>query len=541
METVILQGSSGNDNFTNNDFSGSTAVAYEGKADDFNITLNNDGSWTVEDINTTDGNEGTDTLTNIDQIFFGYDNTRISGDSARNTIYGVSGVHEEQEDTFHSISGGDSKATNFVIDIEGTTGLGLNFDTSKLANFINDISLPDQDIENARLAANILYDVAGGAAGAIPVVGDFYSTYYAVEQTLFNYQFDLAQVEAQKQAAIDAVNNPDYNSDAWGTITQTFRDILVIEDFQIGVDNLFLPSVENVTNVGYALKTGTFNGDTGVWIEAQIGNENANLAFIVNNYNLSNTEFHDQISNLLKDVGSSTTDSNGNATTSFTGPAITTFNQIPIDVTPQTGQRSSMANTGLATYASDHIYGLELANSSFQGEDGSFELIGEFGDDFIQGNKGNDILWGGFNTVEIPTFTAFTYEDDGIDILQGGQGNDSLYGGTGDDILDGGGFIYDNNLNVTGVINDDGTDTLTGGSGNDIFVFNTLSTGIDDITDFEVLIDKIQIDQTQFGATSTSQFSYNDENGALSFDSQHFATLTNIPSNFDVTRDIELV
>ena len=536
IENII--GSQGNDTILGDDvdnhFSGGSGndildgglghdvARYQGKAEGFNRTLNDDGTWTIKDIDLSDGNEGTDTLTNIDQIHFNSDNTLQTNDSQRNTVYGVAGVHENREDTSHAISGGDAKATNFIIDIEGSTGLGLDFDTTKLANFVNDISLPDQDIENARLAANIVYDVAGGAAGAIPVLGDFLSTRYAVEQTLINYQLDLAQVEAQKQAAIDAVNNPEYNTSAWGSITQTNRDLLVIEDFQIGVDNIFLPSVETVSNVGYAIKSGTLNSDDGVWIEAQIGDENANLAFIVDNYgNKSNTEFADEITNLLK------------------GPVITTFNQTPIDVNPSSvGQVQQKG-----TYANDHIYGLELTNSTFQGTVGSFELVGEFGDDLLQGNEGNDYLWGGFNTTEIPPFTAFTYEDDGFDILQGGQGDDLLNGGSGNDFLDGGGLIYDDSINVAGVITNDGTDTLTGGSGNDTFVFNTLSTGIDTITDFEVLIDTIQIDQSQFGASSNSQFFFDDTNGALSFEDQQFATLSNYATldGFDVSRDIELV
>ena len=118
-----------------------------------------------------------------------------------------------------------------------------------------------------------------------------------------------------------------------------------------------------------------------------------------------------------------------------------------------------------------------------------------------------------------------------------------LDGGSGNDVLDGGGFNYDRNLNVTGVIVDDGADTLIGSSGNDILVFNTPKTGIDVIKDFTVLVDKIQINQNNFGATGISDFSFDQTNGALSFGSQQFATLENFADlqNFDVNRDIELV
>ncbi|MDJ0590982.1 MAG: hypothetical protein QNJ72_13450 [Pleurocapsa sp. MO_226.B13] len=311
----------------------------------------------------------------------------------------------------------------------------------------------------------------------------------------------------------------------------------MVEDFQIGVDNLFLPSVAEVANVGYAMKSGILNGRNGVFIEAQIGNENSNLVFIVDNYdNLNNTEFAEEMSNLLASSQSSNINPNtGEVTTDFSGAMIGTFNQTPIRVEPL----QSGINVQFGSNAGDHIFGEQLAGRSTPG---SFELVGGFGDDLIQGSTEDDFLNGGFNSAP-PTFSAFTYEDDGFDILQGGKGDDVLRGGSGNDTLDGGGFNYGQNIDITGVIADDGTDTLIGGSGNDIFVFNTLSTGIDTIQDFEVLIDRIQINQVEFGATDTSQFSFDNTNGALSFNDQQFATLENFDSlqDFDVNRDITLV
>jgi hypothetical protein len=57
------------------------------------------------------------------------------------------------------------------------------------------------------------------------------------------------------------------------------------------------------------------------------------------------------------------------------------------------------------------------------------------------------------------------------------------------------------------------------------------------------LSDQIRIDKAGFGATSTSQFSYNNGNGALSFNNQQFAILGNFSTltGFDVNRDIVLV
>ena len=61
-----------------------------------------------------------------------------------------------------------------------------------------------------------------------------------------------------------------------------------------------------------------------------------------------------------------------------------------------------------------------------------------------------------------------------------------------------------------------GIDTLTGGLGNDTFVFNTASdpTNIDQITDFDVVADTIQIDNAVFaglinGALEATVFASN--------------------------------
>lgn len=58
-----------------------------------------------------------------------------------------------------------------------------------------------------------------------------------------------------------------------------------------------------------------------------------------------------------------------------------------------------------------------------------------------------------------------------------------------------------------------------------------------------MLVDKIQINKDNFGATGISDFSFNQTNGALSFGSQQFVTLENFADlqKFDVNRDIQLV
>ena len=138
----------------------------------------------------------------------------------------------------------------------------------------------------------------------------------------------------------------------------------------------------------------------------------------------------------------------------------------------------------------------------------------------LRGGDGNDTLTGSqFN-----------------DVITGGSGTDNLIGGSGNDVLTGGTAQGDGTI-------DSINDSLQGGLGDDFFAFYRLAEGIDRITDFTRSSDKIKIDKSGFGATSNSQFSYNNSNGALSFNNQQFATLNNFSTitGFDVNHDIVLV
>ena len=146
------------------------------------------------------------------------------------------------------------------------------------------------------------------------------------------------------------------------------------------------------------------------------------------------------------------------------------------------------------------------------------------GSDNISGGSGNDTLYGGSGHDRL-------YGDSGNDRLYGESGNDYLYGGSGNDTLKGG----------------SGNDTLKGGLGADKFVLSdgpVYYVGIDTITDFNYAEgDKILISKSGFGgASSTSQFSYNNSTGALSFKGKHFATLqSGLGAGFIPSLDIELV
>ncbi|MGB3492731.1 MAG: Ig-like domain-containing protein [Elainellaceae cyanobacterium] len=113
------------------------------------------------------------------------------------------------------------------------------------------------------------------------------------------------------------------------------------------------------------------------------------------------------------------------------------------------------------------------------GRGGNDRLFGDGGTDTLRGGGGNDRLEGGGRRDRLEG-------QRGRDRLNGGRGIDTLLGGGGNDELIGGG----------------GNDFLTGGNGNDVFVFDSLTNGVDTITDFSPTRDQIDLR----GILSGSQF-----------------------------------
>ncbi|RCJ25446.1 hypothetical protein A6S26_16875 [Nostoc sp. ATCC 43529] len=148
------------------------------------------------------------------------------------------------------------------------------------------------------------------------------------------------------------------------------------------------------------------------------------------------------------------------------------------------------------TANNDYLVNTKQHWSMMYGDNGNDSLFGNSGNDTLLGGNDNDVLFG----------------NSGNDNLIGGNGNDALLGDSGNDALTGG----------------SGNDTLLGGAGLDVFVFNSVSEGIDLIRDFQSSDDKILIYGSSFGATSANQFSFDYSNGALSFGGQQFATLENV-------------
>lgn len=128
-------------------------------------------------------------------------------------------------------------------------------------------------------------------------------------------------------------------------------------------------------------------------------------------------------------------------------------------------------DTLIGGYGNDRLLG-NKGGDTLYGDSGDDRLVGGAGNDFLRGAAGLDKLFGG-NGSDI------LQGDYHKDELFGGRGKDTLYGGKHGDILTGGA----------------GQDVLSGGTGSDVFVFDDTS-GKDRISDYQVSIDKIQIDTT---------------------------------------------
>jgi hypothetical protein len=123
--------------------------------------------------------------------------------------------------------------------------------------------------------------------------------------------------------------------------------------------------------------------------------------------------------------------------------------------------------------------------NNIRGTNSDDHLIGTKFSDYILGEDGDDVIYGGGGRSDLRKGDFFTEGFDGFGRLNG----DAMFGGAGDDLIYG---MAGNDLLSGGL----GNDELRGGSGFDTFVFNS---GVDRINDFQIGIDKIQLDPSLLG------------------------------------------
>ena len=144
----------------------------------------------------------------------------------------------------------------------------------------------------------------------------------------------------------------------------------------------------------------------------------------------------------------------------------------------------------------DNVIGGGNGNDNIQGRDGNDSISGNAGNDTIRGENDNDTLYG----------------NSGDDTIYGGAGNDTLVGGTGLDVLygDGGADVF-GFLQMDGNIDqirdfELGTDTI-----NITNILTGCTVGVDDISDYVIVNvvnagrTDIRVDMDGTGSGSSSQ------------------------------------
>lgn len=153
------------------------------------------------------------------------------------------------------------------------------------------------------------------------------------------------------------------------------------------------------------------------------------------------------------------------------------------------------ANNSIRTGSGDdHVFAHE-GNDTVEGGNGDDELVGNWGNDVLYGGNHDDRLWG--------------MED--VDVLVGEGGNDRLDGGAANDVLNGG---SGNDL----ILGGQGNDWIATGSGADVIRWEDGHFGVDTITDFNVVSDRLSFGEdflaADVGPGSLDQYVVAATNGA---------------------------
>lgn len=165
-----------------------------------------------------------------------------------------------------------------------------------------------------------------------------------------------------------------------------------------------------------------------------------------------------------------TGDSYAALSVAFAGNDAMVFSHVADEVAGYLGNDTMQGNGG-----DDTIFGGRSIADSLDSAD---SIQGNDGNDLIFGNYGNDTIWGDSETASAGDGADVIYGGRGEDEIRGGAGNDSLYGGGGiahpadeaDFIVGGAGDDYIlGNGGDDYIIGGAGNDTVWGGLGNDAF------------------------------------------------------------------------
>ena len=429
-----LVGGSGNDQLSGG--TGVDTVVYVGSASNFQVVKNgvvqnftgygtfdiNNAHTVVTDLDTSDGNDGTDQLTDINYIVFdpGADVTPpVVAVTALGTV----------SDTTPTISGTVDDATaTVVVQLDGASYTAVN---NGDGTWVLDGSGITELGDGAYTASVTATDGAGNQGTA--------SDSFVVDSDIVNGTSgdDLIRVgyvdtdgDVVGDSGTNVIEAGDGNDKVFvGAAADTIRG-------QDGNDNLRADDGDDLLIGG----AGNDWLDGGAGADTMIGGTGNDAYYLDDAGDVVSEDSdagHDRVKSTVTHVlgthfedlwlmGTGDLDGTGNDANNFI-------------------RGSTGANTLSGLDGRDTIIGLDGADLILGG-DGNDKAKGHQANDTLDGGDGNDKLFGG--------------GDD--DSLIGGDGNDRLHGGAGNDIQLGG----DGNDRLIGGL---GADTLTGGTGNDIY------------------------------------------------------------------------
>ncbi len=387
-----------------------------------------------------DGGSGNDILdggAGNDQLFDVSGSDTLKGGAGDDYLYTVADVKGATRQLY-----GGQGADTFVVDLKGDINLGFDFDVAKLGNFVNAITLPEnQGPDWKRLGIDVGFNALGAVVGSVPFVGAGAAFLTSVAQTGVGAYLDQEELQEQIDGQLEKANQAvkQYGTADWGKVFQQgTRDTIYIKDFQIGIDNILLPRLPDQHHFYQVDLVNGVKGGVMLSVRRNTATEQfQNIAFIANNYTdvgIDDQKFQGIIADLIQ------------------GSTIGTFKKTPI-IGESNVSGIEIVGAGKSTFANDNI----------QANGGDDEVFGYYGDDVIQGGDGNDTIFGGSNHNPSYSRLESEYGNDGNDIISGGAGNDILYGESGNDFLNG---DVGNDLLDGGV----GNNTLVGGEGNDLLI-----------------------------------------------------------------------
>ncbi|MBN2448010.1 MAG: hypothetical protein JXO22_14865 [Phycisphaerae bacterium] len=443
------------------------------------------------DVNLADGiatGEGTDTLSNFENVVGSQHDDTITGDAQNNTIYGYGG-----DDTINTADGNDSVYAGDGADvIDGGAG---------------DDSLKGEagdDTISGGEGNDVLY---GGTGNDVMDGGEGVDT--------ANYYYSESGVNVNLADGTATGEGSDTLSNIENVQGSNYDDTITGDD---GANRLYGYAGDDTIDAGAGNDT-VYGGDGNDTIDGQAGNDY--LKGDAGDDVVSGGEGNDTL------YGGSGNDLlNGGAGNDYifgeSGTDTVDYSDAESSVTVDLSTTSAQDTGGAGT---DRIYDVEnLTGSAYDdtltGNSGDNVIVGGAGNDVIDSGAGNDSVLGGEGNDNITT-------GDGDDIVDGGAGDDVIDSGAGDDNVLGGAGNDD-------ISTGDGADAIDAGDGSDV-----ISAGADNDTivagEGDDLID---------GGTGTDTIDYSGANNAVNVDlatgqasGQGNDTITNVENVVGSTHD----